>query len=298
MAKREKFSIWGREPDTKKGCYKFYQEKKKSWPLNYVLNEEETNHVKDMMDKYYYSPLKPEVQQNWKEQRDKIIEIKVTHHEIYGARGGTRLEFWTRKPTYKMSKTIGMVDGKIAFKDKDDKLFLMKSIDDPGKMYAFSVARLVCFGGDGHKNESLKPRAAVIEALQHCISDDKINWKKDQGYSPNIDPRMDAHHVDGKEFKTIYIKYLNKIEMDEDSFVKMLYPQHGNFETNHVYYSDDGTGWKLKKTEKGKVVYETFWEFHYKNREYEMVDPIAHQKLSSDEIKFNTSIKNKIKEIK
>ena len=298
MAKREKFSIWGREPDTKKGCYKFYQEKKKSWPLNYVLNEEETNHVKDMMDKYYYSPLKPEVQQYWKKQRDKIIEIKVTHHEIYGASGGTRLEFWTRKPTYKMSKTIGMVDGKIAFKDKDDKLFLMKSIDDPGKMYAFSVARLVCFGGDGHKNESLKPRAAVIEALQHCISDDKIKWKKNQGYRPNIDPRMDAHHVDGKEFKTIYIKYLNKIEMDEDGFVKMLYPQHGNFETNHVYYSDDGTGWKLKKTEKGKVVYETFWEFHYKNREYEMVDPIAHQKLSSDEIKFNTSIKNKIKEIK
>ena len=282
MAKREKFSIWGREPDTKKGCYKFYQEKKKSWPLNYVLNEEETNHVKDMMDKYYYSPLKPEVQQNWKEQRDKIIEIKVTHHEIYGASGGTRLEFWTRKPTYKMSKTLGMVDGKLADKDKNGNPFLMETIDDYGEMYAFSVARLVCFGGDGHKNESLKPKAAVIEALQHCISDDKIKWKKNQGYRPNIDPRMDAHHVDGKEFKTIYIKYLNKIEMDEDGFVKMLYPQHGNFETNHVYYSDDGTGWKLKKTEKGKVVYETIWEFHYKNREYEMVDPFAHHKLSSD----------------
>ena len=27
MAKREKFSIWNREPDTKKGCYKFYQDK-------------------------------------------------------------------------------------------------------------------------------------------------------------------------------------------------------------------------------------------------------------------------------
>ena len=198
MAKREKFSIWGREPDTKKGCYKFYQEKKKSWPLNYVLNEEETNHVKDMMDKYYYSPLKPEVQQNWKEQRDKIIEIKVTHHEIYGASGGTRLEFWTRKPTYKMSKTLGMVDGKLADKDKNGNPFLMETIDDYGEMYAFSVARLVCFGGDGHKNESLKPKAAVIEALQHCISDDKIKWKKNQGYRPNIDPRMDAHHVDGK----------------------------------------------------------------------------------------------------
>ena len=28
MAKRSKFSIWGREPDTKKGCYQFFQEKK------------------------------------------------------------------------------------------------------------------------------------------------------------------------------------------------------------------------------------------------------------------------------
>ena len=31
MAKREKFSIWGREPDTKKGCYEFFQERKKLW---------------------------------------------------------------------------------------------------------------------------------------------------------------------------------------------------------------------------------------------------------------------------
>ena len=29
MAKREKFSIFGRDPDTKKGCYEFMQKKKK-----------------------------------------------------------------------------------------------------------------------------------------------------------------------------------------------------------------------------------------------------------------------------
>ena len=105
MAKRSKFSIWGREPDTKKGCYQFFQEKKKSWPLNYVLNTEETNHVIDMMNRYYYSPMKPElVQDNWNKVKDKIIEIKVTYHEIYGSGGGTRLEFWVKKPTYKMSK--------------------------------------------------------------------------------------------------------------------------------------------------------------------------------------------------
>ncbi len=295
--RRPSFSIFGREPSTRKSCYEFYQKKKKSWPLHYVLNEEETNHVKDMMDKYYYSPLKPQIQDSWKKQRDKIIEIKVSYHEIYGAAGGKRLEFWTEKPTYKMVKTMGSVDGKIAFKDKDGNDFLMKVIDKPGKMYAFSVARLVCFGGDGHKNESLKPKPAVIEALQHCISDDKISWKKSQGYKPNIDPRMDAHHVDGKEFKTIYLKFLNKIEMKEEDFIKMLYPEHGNFENNHVHYSDNGTGWKLKDTEKGNVVRKAFWDFHLRNREYEMIDPNEHKDLTSEEIKFNTMIKNKIKGI-
>ncbi len=298
MAKREKYSIFGREPDTKKGCYQFYQEKKKSWPLNYVLNKEETNHVKDMMGKYYYSPLKPEVQENWKKQRDKIIEIKVTHHEIYGASGGTRLEFWVKKPTYKMSKTLGMVDGKISTNDKEGKLFLMETIDDPGKMYPFSVARLVCFGGDGHKNESLKPKAAVIEALQHCISDDKINWKKNQGYRPNIDPIKHAHHVDGKEFKTIYNKFLNETKITDDEFVKIVYPVHGDFNSSLIKYSDDGTGWRFKNIEKANVIANAFWEFHYRNREYELVDPTHHRDITSDEIKFNTNIRNRIKEIK
>ena len=31
MAKREKFSIFGREPDTKKGCDEFIKEKKKEF---------------------------------------------------------------------------------------------------------------------------------------------------------------------------------------------------------------------------------------------------------------------------
>jgi len=256
MAKREKFSIWGREPDTKKGCYKFYQEKKKSWPLNYVLNEEETNHIKDMMDKYYYSPLRPEVQQNWKEQRDKIIEIKVTYHEIYGSAGGTRLEFWVKKPTYKMSKTLGMVDGKLAGKDKNGNPFLMETIDDYGEMYAFSVARLVCFGGDGHKNESEKPKPAVLEALKNAIANDKIDWKKSQGYRSGIDPIKHAHHVDGKEFKTIYNKFLNEIKMTDDQFVKIVYPVHGNFDSSLIKYSDDGTGWGFKNIEKYN-----WWEF-------------------------------------
>ena len=299
MAKREKFSIFGREPDTKKACYKFYQEKKNSWPINYVLNKEETEHMKNMMDKFYYSPLKPElVQDVWKKQRDNIIEIKVTYHEVYGANGGKRLEFWTRKPTYKMSPTIGMVDGKFADYDKDGKPFLMETIDDPGKFFAFSVARLICFGGDGYKNESLKPKAAVKQALGECIVSDKINWKKNQGYRPNIDPKMDAHHINGKEFNTIYLKYLNTLEMDEDKFVKWIYPEHGNFETNHIVYSNEGFGWKLKDTtEVGRVVGETFWDFHLKNREYELINPGEHRQITSKEIKFNSEIKNKIRDI-
>ena len=299
MAKREKFSIWGRDPDTKKGCYKFYQDKKNSWPINYVLNKEEMEHMKNMMDKFYYSPLKPElVQDVWKKQRDNIIEIKVTYHEVYGANGKKRLEFWTKKPTYRMSKTLGMVDGKLAEKDKNGNPFLMKTIDDYGKMYPFSVARLICFGGDGYKNESLKPKAAVKQALGECIVSDKINWKKNQGYRPNVDPRMDAHHINGKEFNTIYLKYLNILEMSEDEFVKLVYPEHGNFETNHIFYTSDGFGWKLKTTtEIGRMVSETFWDFHYKNREYELVDPGEHREITSNEVKFNSEIKNKIRNI-
>ena len=108
---------------------------------------------------------------------------------------------------------------------------------------------------------------------------------------------MDAHHVDGKEFKTIYLKFLDKIEMKEEDFINMLYPEHGNFKTNHVWYADNGTGWKLKNTDKGNVVRKAFWDFHLRNREYEMIDPNEHKNLTSEEIKFNTMIKNKIKGI-
>jgi hypothetical protein len=176
--KREKFSIWGREPDTKKGCYEFYQAKKKSWPLNYVLNEEETKHVIDFMSKYYYSPMKPHlVQDVWNANKDKIIEIKVTYHEIYGSGGGTRLEFWIKKPTYRMAKTFGRVDGKLAGEDKDGNPFLMKTIDDPGEYRDFSVARCICFKGDGMINESEKPKPAVMEALKNAVAEEKIDWK-------------------------------------------------------------------------------------------------------------------------
>ena len=52
MTKREKYSIWGREPDTKKGCYEFMQKKKKEWGGDYFLNDEEIKHMKDLMSNY------------------------------------------------------------------------------------------------------------------------------------------------------------------------------------------------------------------------------------------------------
>ena len=299
MAKREKVSIWGQEPNTKDFCKKLFKEKKNSWPLNYVLNEEETKHVIDFMSRYYFTPLKEAahmVQGVFHGVKDKIIEIKVTYHEIYGSSGGTRLEFWIRKPTYKDASTFGSVDGKLASHDKNGKRFTMKVIDDCGDMRAFSVARCTCFGGDGMKNESALPRPAVLEALRQATAEEKIDWKKSQGYRPGIDPRQDAHHIDGKEFNTIYLKFLNVIKMTEEDLIKRIYPEHGNFETNLIVYSEDGTGWGFKNTEKGREIGNAFNEFHYHNREYKLIDPKPHAKLTSDEIKFNTSIRNKIKE--
>ena len=139
MAKREKFSIWGREPDTKKGCYEFFQKRKKLWFEGYILQGDDEKYMKEMMSKYYCSPLKPNLVQGvWHKNKDKIIEIKVVLGPVFGEK---TFEFWIKKPTYKMSKTIGTVDGKISCTDKEGKPFLMETVDDPGTMFNFSTAR-------------------------------------------------------------------------------------------------------------------------------------------------------------
>ena len=136
MAKREKFSIWGREPDTKKGCYEFFQERKKLWFEGYILEGEDEKYMKEMMSKYYCSPLKPNLVQGvWDKNKDKIIEIKVVLGPVFGEK---TFEFWTKKPTYKMAKTIGTVDGKISFTDKEGKPFVGRAgklLDNSGKSF-------------------------------------------------------------------------------------------------------------------------------------------------------------------
>ena len=295
MAKREKFSIWGREPDTKKGCYEFFQERKKLWFEGYILEGDDEKYMKEMMSKYYYSPLKPHlVQDVWHKNKDKIIEIKVVLGSVFGEK---TFQFWIEKPTYTMSKTIGMVDGEISCTDKEGKPFLMETIDNPGTMFNFSTARCICFPGQtGLTHESAKPKSAVMEALKNAIAQPKIQWKKDQGYRPRIDPRMDAHHVDGKEFKTIFLKFVNTLKISEEEFYNKIYPEHGNYETNLLEYINV-TGWQFKNNSDANIWRRTWFEFHEKYREYEMVDPVSHYKISSDETKFKTSIRKNVEDL-
>ena len=271
--KREKFSIWGREPDTKKGCKAFYRSRKETWPIGHSLNEEDKKYMLEMMDEHYYSPIKSKwVQDVFKSVKDKIIEINIGRHPVFTA--DKLIKFWVKKPI--MNK---------------NGLF----IDDLGEVYTFSVARCICFGGNGMTNESDLPRPAVLRALRSAFADDKIEWKRAQGYRAGIDDMKHAHHVDGKEVKTILVKFFNAIKKSEDEFVNAVYPEHGNFETNHIYY-EDIMGWRFKDTEKGLKFKDAFSRFHYRNREYELVDPIHHRNITSEEIKFNTEIRNKIKE--
>jgi len=172
----------------------------------------------------------------------------------------------------------------------------MKVVDDYGKMYDFSVRRCICFGGNGMQNESDPPRKAVLEALQSTFVDDKIEWKKSQGYKSGIDEMKHAHHINGKEFKTIYLNFLGVIKMSEEELINLIYPEHGNFETNHIFY-ESSMGWKFKDTEIGLKIKDAFSEFHYRNREYELIDPLHHQNITSETIKFNTSIKKEVQEL-
>ena len=162
------------------------------------------------------------------------------------------------------------------------------------QMWDFSVARCICFGGNGLVHESLPPKAAVKDALRNAIAPDRLQWKRDQGYHASTHSRMDAHHVDGKEFKTIYLKFLDTIKKKEDEFVLSIYPEHGNFESAEIEYN--GTiGWEFKENEKG---FKNAWvEFHNRNREYKLINPLEHRKITSEEIKFNTSIRKNVEDL-
>jgi hypothetical protein len=107
---------------------------------------------------------------------------------------------------------------------------------------------------------------------------------------------MDAHHVDGKEFKTIFLKFVNTLKITEEEFYSKIYPEHGNYESSLIEYVNI-TGWQFQSNLNANRWKNAWFDFHEKYREYEMVDPIAHHKLSSDEIKFKTSIRKNVEDL-
>jgi hypothetical protein len=286
---RQKYSIFDREPDTKKGCYEFIQKKKKQWGVDYFLNDKEIKYMKDLMSNYYYTPLeqaKPFVQGKWKETKDKIKFISIQNGPIFFE---PRFEFYNVHP-------------------RDINNFFTRFDEETGKgeqgpkqkilMWDFSVARCICFGGNGMVHESLPPKRAVIEALRNSIAADKLQWKRNQGYSAINNQRKDAHHVDGKEFKTIYLKFLNTIKISEEDFISMLYPTHGDFDTSRISYigmMNSGIGWDFKKED--DKIRKAWIKFHNRNVSYELIDPISHRSITSEETKFNTNIRNIINEM-
>jgi hypothetical protein len=276
---REKFNIWGKGPMSKKDCYETYQNIKKNWSIDYVLNEEETKYMKEMMDIGYQSPIKPGmVQDVWKKYRDSIVEISVVKGPIFKEK---TIWFWTKKRTFKYINNSNF----------------FKIIDNPGEYFDFSVARCICFPGQtGYTHESDYPKAAVHRAMVNEIAAPKIKWKKDQGYKSGIDPIMHAHHVDGKEFKTIKQKFFNELKITEDEWVNKIYPTHGNFDTAKIEYITI-VGWNFKLDDRSNFFKNIWFDFHERNREYELIDPSTHRKLTSDEIKFNTNIRNRFNEV-
>ena len=283
MAKREKFSIFGREPDTKKGCYEFMQKKKKEWGVDYFLNDEEIKHMKDLMSNYYYTPLeqaKHLVQGKWQDTKDKIKFISIQYGPIFYE---PRFEFYNTNPYTAGFSKLDMITGEEIEQEKH-------------QMWDFSVARCICFGGSGMVHESLPPKPAVIEALRNSIAADKLQWKRDQGYTARNNQRKDAHHIDGKEFKTIYLKFLNTIQKSEEEFISMLYPTHGDFNTAKISYigmMNNGIGWNFKKED--EKIKKAWVQFHNRNASYELIDPASHRSITSEETKFNTDIRNLLK---
>ena len=251
------YSIWGKARMSKTQCKTFFKDLKSKWRLGHQLTEEEKTKLILMMKRYYVSPLYPQLNEKFLKIMHKITRI------IYG-------EGIYREPTF---------------------FFYIE-----GEMYPrnFSVNRLLCFGS-GLTHESCNKRAAVLEAFQNSIFSDKVEWKKEQGYIPGFSPMVHAHHVDGKEFLTLFGKFLVTIKHTEEDLINKLYPEHMNFKTCHMTYRD-GIGWCFS-TELGLNTEKQWIKFHRRNAEYESLDPKTHQELTAEEIKFNTAIKHTVQDI-
>lgn len=291
MAKREKFSIWGSEPQYKNACYELFHKHKTSWPIGHILKNEDEKYMKEMMSNFYYSPLKPHmVQDVWNKNKDKIIEIKVVSGPVFKEK---TFEFWTEKPTFSKQRAYEVVDGKILGIESPH-YAILEDIGS-GKMFNFSVARCICFPGQtGLVHESALPKPAVMQALKQTIAQPKIEWKRNKGYRSGIDPKMDAHHVDGKEFKTLVLKFVvDALKISETEFYSKIYPEHGNYETAFIEYVQI-TGWQFKNNPKANKWRSSWFDFHEKYREYEMLDPTIHREVTSNETKFKTSIRDNL----
>ena len=291
MAKREKFSIWGSEPQYKNACYELFHKHKTSWPIGHILKNEDEKYMKEMMSNFYYSPLKPHmVQDVWNKNKDKIIEIKVVSGPVFKEK---TFEFWTEKPTFSKQRAYEVVDGKILGIESPH-YAILEDIGS-GKMFNFSVARCICFPGQtGLVHESALPKPAVMQALKQTIAQPKIEWKRNKGYRSGIDPKMDAHHVDGKEFKTLVLKFVgDALKILETEFYSKIYPEHGNYETAFIEYVQI-TGWQFKNNPKANKWRSSWFDFHEKYREYEMLDPTIHREVTSNETKFKTSIRDNL----
>ena len=291
MAKREKFSIWGSEPQYKNACYELFHKHKTSWPIGHILKNEDEKYMKEMMSNFYYSPLKPHmVQDVWNKNKDKIIEIKVVSGPVFKEK---TFEFWTEKPTFSKQKAYEFVDGKVIGIESPH-YAILEDIGS-GKMFNFSVARCICFPGQtGLVHESALPKPAVMQALKNAIAQPKIEWKRNKGYRSGIDPKMDAHHVDGKEFKTLVLKFVgDALKILETEFYSKIYPEHGNYETAFIEYVQI-TGWQFKNNSKANKWRSSWFDFHEKYREYEMLNPTIHREVTSNETKFKTSIRDNL----
>ena len=289
--KREKFSIWGSEPQYKKACYELFHQHKASWSIGHILKNDDEKYMKEMMDKYYYSSLKPHmVQDVWHANRDKIYEIKTVMGPVFKEK---TFEFWTEKPTFSKQRAYDVVDGKVIGIESPH-YAILEDIGS-GKMFNFSVARCICFPGKtGFEHESALPKPAVMQALKNAIAPPKIEWKRNKGYRSGIDPKMDAHHVDGKEFKTLVLKFVvDALKISETEFYSKIYPEHGNYETAFIEYVQI-TGWQFKNNPKANKWRSSWFDFHEKYREYEMLDPTIHREVTSNETKFKTGIRDNL----
>lgn len=265
---KKPYIIYGEEFKTKKlskiygnGAKEHFLKQIKPLPMDVYLNEYHTRHIMNMMDRYYRLP------ENWRKYRPYVVGIIYT------------LGDKCREHTFKfyLNKTFNNDPANIV--DSGD---IMKGrIINPGVL-----GSCVCFESF-NVHEDAHNKTFVAKMFRSTVEEQILRFRRDVNAQPGI---HQVHH-DKISFLEIMLGFARNVLKisDRNEFEKQMRPLG-------KYVSSEGPIFNLN-IPKAVMIQETFQKYHQRKSYLIKTLKKSHQTETSEDTKFNTSLRNELKEV-